>query len=122
MNSLNYQYFKEEKHDLIAQKVFARFILILLVFYACLFVLNVYFQQNFRYVTINGVSMRPTLNNDSTRDKEGNEVQDGVYIKLTKDIDYGDIIIIDRTHKYDTKKRTIIKRALGFAGDKNYYC
>lgn len=112
-----YQYYKDEKEDKIAQRIFFIFVFILLLFYAMLFITNIVFQQNYRYITINGCSMQPTLNPDPVI-INGNAVQDGVYLKLTQDVTYNDIVVIDKTEENDSTPMTVIKRALAFGGDK----
>ncbi len=42
-------------------------------------------------------------------------VCDGVYVKLTHDVDYGDVIIIDNRNA--TRRDTVIKRTMGLGGD-----
>ena len=116
-NKIYYEYYKDEKEERISQRIFFIFVFILLLFYAILFVTNIAFQQNYRYITINGMSMQPTLNPDPVI-IDGNAVQDGVYIKLTQDVTYNDIVIIDKTEPGATKPMTVIKRALAFGGDK----
>lgn len=116
-NQVFYQYYQDEKDDKISQRLFMIFVFILLLFYLALFITNIFFQQSFRYVTINGTSMQPTLNPNPVEVEDG-FVQDGVYIKLTQDIDYNDIIIIDKSVDNSEYKQTIIKRVLGFEYDK----
>ena len=110
-----YQYFKDEKEGKISQRVLIWCLIILVIFYFLLFITNSWFQDNYRYVTINGTSMQPTLNPDPVN-IDGKDVQDAVYIKLTsEDITYGDIIIIDKsTYNYKT---SVIKRLLALDGD-----
>ena len=110
-----YQYYKDEKEGMISQRVLIWCLVILVVFYVLLFITNSWFQNNYRYVTINGTSMQPTLNPNPVN-INGNDVQDAVYIKLTsEDITYGDIIIIDKsTYNYNT---SVIKRLLALDGD-----
>ena len=110
-----YQYYKDEKEGKISQRVLIWCLVILVVFYVLLFITNSWFQNNYRYVTINGTSMQPTLNPNPVN-INGNDVQDAVYIKLTsEDITYGDIIIIDKsTYNYNT---SVIKRLLALDGD-----
>ena len=116
-NQVFYQYYQDEKDDKISQRLFMIFVFILLLFYLALFITNIFFQQSFRYVTINGTSMQPTLNPNPVEVEDG-FVQDGVYIKLTQDIDYNDIIIIDKSVDNSEYNQTIIKRVLGFEYDK----
>ena len=61
--------------------------------------------------------MQNTLNPDA---KVQEDKQDGVFIRKTQDVDYGDIIIL-QTHgqvqSQNGENPTIIKRALAFGGD-----
>lgn len=112
-----YQYYKDIKPEKVATRLFFIFTYILLIFYAILFATNIWFRTEYRYVTIKGSSMQPTLNPNPIY-VDGSSYQDGVYIKLTQDIDYDDIIIIDVTRGTDEEEQTIIKRTLGLEGDK----
>lgn len=112
MEQLSYKYFQDEKEEKSSNKIFYKFVVILFLVYAIIFGIVFAYRSNFQYVTINGRSMQPTLNPDPVLNEEGEEVQDGVYIKLTHDVDYGDIIVIKRENL-----PSIIKRALAFGGD-----
>lgn len=110
----NYEYFQDERENKISRKTFLTFAFILVFFYTIVFITNIFFQQSYMYITVNGMSMQPTLNvRPVAIDRKS--VQDGVYVKLTKDADYGDIIIIDRTEE---SNHTVIKRLLGKGKDK----
>ncbi|MBP3344707.1 MAG: signal peptidase I [Clostridia bacterium] len=115
-----YKYYKDEQSEKTASKIFVRFICFAIVIYAVLFGINYYFNANYTYITINGISMQPTLNPDPyllvktvNGIRKSDYVQDGVYIRETQDIDYNDIIIIANIFA----DKTIIKRALAFDGD-----
>lgn len=69
------------------------------------------FVANYEYVKVVGLSMQPTLNSVPVMEK-GKQVQDGVYIRLTNNVDYGDIIIIDKG------EHSVIKRMIAKDGDK----
>lgn len=105
------KYFQDERQEKISQKLFFTFLMILLVFYAIIFGVISYYRTNFEYVTINGVSMQPTLNVNVSSGT--NDSHDGVYIKRTNKVDYNDIIVIATGYKDES----IIKRALAFGGD-----
>ncbi len=109
--------YKDVKESKIATRLFVIFVYILLIFYVCIFSINIAFRTEYRYITINGPSMQPTLNPNPI-EINGEEYQDGVYIKLTQEIDYGDIIIIDRSEEEHKEGYTVIKRVLAFKGDK----
>ena len=109
-----YEYFQDKRDNKVSKRTFILFASILICFYLIVFVTNIFFQQSYRYVAINGLSMQPTFN-ASPVFVNGKSVSDGVYIKLTQDVDYGDIIIIDKT---DEANHTIIKRLLGKGGDR----
>lgn len=110
-----YKYFKDEKEEKQSNKLFIKFIVILFVVFSFIFCVVSIYHSNFQYVKITGCSMQPTLN-ENPIEVDGYDVQDGVYIKLTKSIDYGDIVVIDKDKKSD-KDDLIIKRALAFGGD-----
>ncbi len=109
----NYKYFAKEKEEKISNKLFFKFVIILFSIYAIIFGVVFVYHANFEYVKINGGSMQPTLNNNPT-EINGEDVQDGVYIKVTDRVDYGDIVVISTNKQED---ESIIKRALAFGGD-----
>lgn len=109
-----YKYYQDIKEEKLAEKIFFIFIYIMIIFYLIVFVGNIAFQNSYIYVTIRGTSMQPTLNPDPIF--EDGAYQDAVYVRLTKDIDYGEIIIIDKSN--GDENTTIIKRVLGLEGDK----
>ncbi len=117
MNSPEYKYFLNDIEEKQSNKLLVKFALVLFSVYIVVFGCSFIFRANFEYVTINGLSMQSTLNNDPKYVKdpetgEYNHVQDGVYIKLSQNVDYNDIIVIKKT-----QKNSIIKRALAFGGD-----
>ena len=114
MERQNYEYFRDERDDRISKRTFLTFAFILVFFYTIVFVTNIFFQQSYMYITVNGMSMQPTLNSRPVSEN-GKSVQDGVYVKLTKNADYGDIIIVDRIEE---SNHTVIKRLLGKEKDK----
>lgn len=114
MEKIYYEYYQDVKEDKISKRTFIWFVVILVFFYSTIFVTNILFQQNYRYITVNGLSMQPTLNANPVY-INGKNVQDGVYIRITDKADYGDIIIID---KIEEANHTIIKRLLGKEGDR----
>lgn len=113
-----YRYYIDEKEDKMSQKLFHTFIAIFLVFYLLVISLSFAFYQNFSYISISGKSMQSTLNPSPVlvQTKRGSEyLQDGVYIKHTKDVDYGDIVVLDPSEEKEDD--TIIKRVLALEGD-----
>lgn len=113
-----YRYYQDEKDDKVSQKVFLKFLVIFFVVYFLLIIGSYLFYQKFSYITISGRSMQSTLNPNPVEvfDENGRqELQDGVYIEHTQDVDYGDIVVL---HSSKTnKEKTIIKRVLAHEGD-----
>lgn len=102
--------FKDDFDERVSGKLFYKFVIVLFAFYIFLIICSQIFYANYSYVTISGTSMQNTLNPNPVASK-----QDGVYIKYTQDVDYGDIIILNS--RITNYKTTIIKRALAFEGD-----
>ena len=113
MEEIEYNYFLDELQEKSLRKIFSIFVVILMAIFATFFYIKIHFENNYDYITINGLSMQPTLNAEPVY-INGKSVQDGVYIKRGTDADYGDIIIVDK--RQDIGK-TIIKRLLGKGGD-----
>lgn len=114
---LVFKNFKDEYEERISRRLFYKFITILFVFYIFLLVCSQSFYANYAYVGISGLSMQSTLNPNPKlikTEKGYEEMQDGVYLKYTKDIDYGDIIILNSDL---SKHESIIKRTIGLGGD-----
>ena len=114
MNAQKYSYFLDEREEKSSRKIFVTFLVILICVFAIVFSVNIHFEKNYEYITINGLSMQPTLNAEPVY-INGKSVQDGVYIKRGATADYGDIIIVN---KREDLNKTIIKRLLGKGGDK----
>ncbi len=112
-----FTYYQKERESKIATRLFVIFVQILLIFYAIVFSINIAFNTAYRYITVEGISMQPTLNPNPIMTGDG-EFQDSVYIKLTQDVDYNDIIIVDRSEEEHKEGYTVIKRILAFEGDK----
>lgn len=113
-----YNYYLDEKKEELSHKVFTRIIVVFFVFYLVIIGFSISFYKNFSYITVSGNSMRPTLNKDSVwtkHDGEEDYLQDGVYIKHTCKVDYGDIIVLDTSTK--EKETSIIKRVIGLEND-----
>lgn len=110
-DNIIFKHYMEEYEDKRSKKVFVTLVYVLLAVFLTFFCINIAFQQNYRYIIINGASMQNTLNPNPVG---ANQVQDGVYIKLTQDVDYGDIVVVDK----EDEEGSIIKRLLAFGGDK----
>ena len=108
---LQVQYYKDDKKDKISKRVFTMLVYILLVVFFVFTTISFVFQTRYKFILVNGVSMQNTLN-DKCGDTQG--FQDGVYVRLTKDVDYNDIIVLEKVGE----ETTIIKRAMAFEGDK----
>lgn len=119
MERIEYKNFMEDIEDRSSNKLFYKFVIVLFAFYLFLLICNQSFYSNFSYLTIYGTSMQNTLNPHPRRtiaQNGSNESwQDGVYIRLSQNIDYGDIVIIqsDGLSAHDS----IIKRVLAKEGD-----
>lgn len=109
-------YFIDYQHKNRERTILAIFILIALVFYVILFATDYVFKTKYRYINIENVSMQPTINPNPI-DIDGKLYQDGVYISLTQDVDYGDIIIVDRSEEEKEENYTVIKRVMALEGD-----
>jgi len=114
------QHFLEERKEKIATKVLYRFLFVLVVVFVIFFSVNIAFNQKYSYITISGQSMQPYLNPTPSRMDvlidgvvQKSWVQDGVYVEKTKDITYGDVVIIENV----SAEKTVIKRVLGLEGD-----
>lgn len=60
--------------------------------------------------------MQPTINPNPIN-VDGKLYQDGVYVRLTQDVTYGDIIIVDRSQETGQRNYTVIKRVMALEGD-----
>lgn len=109
--------FKDEIDERVSNNLFYKFVVILFLFYLFIIVSGEAFYSNYSYVSIYGVSMQNTLNPDIDRMSlnEQDKVQDGVILEYTRDVNYGDIVIL--TSSVSSKHGSIIKRALAFEGD-----
>ena len=91
--------------------------------FVCVFSLSlgsVYlFDNYYRYYPVSGTSMQPTINPDvSLGLNKDDMVQDGVWVKVTTNVQTNDIIIIQRP----TEDFTIIKRVIATEGDMIAIC
>ena len=116
MNSLEYTYFRIEKENRISYRVFYSFLYVMFIIYAFILLTALAFDYNYSYVTIQGTSMQPTLNKNPVLSGDGSSFQDAVYLKHTKDVDYGDIIVIQVPQEND-ESYSIIKRVIAKEND-----
>ena len=76
-----FEYFKDKKEDRVSKRTFIWFVIILVSFYLLIFFTNLYFQANFKYIQVNGLSMQPTLNQTpvyvtQTYERDGNKISE----------------------------------------------
>lgn len=116
MNEPTYTYYKIEKENRISYEIFYRFIYAILIAFALILVLGIAFENGYGYVTIQGTSMQPTLNPDPVYIQGQGTFQDAVFVKYTKDVDYGDIVIINIPEP-NNENYSIIKRVIAKEGD-----
>lgn len=77
------------------------------------------FDNYYRYYPVSGTSMQPTINPDvSLGAGKDNSVQDGVFVKVTANVQSNDIVIIQRP----SEDFTIIKRVIATEGDMIAIC
>jgi signal peptidase I len=113
-----YTYFKEEKEDEISKQIFRLFVFITIFFYIVVLAFSYAFYSKYTYISISGISMQPTLNSDPiavVNNGSVEELQDGVFIDVTRSPKYGDIIVIDANELMG--KKYIIKRTIALGGD-----
>jgi len=115
------KHFKEEKEERKAKKGGWLFLFITIFLCCAFFGIAFSFNQNYYYIEVDGLSMQPTINpspveviKDFGSYSDKVSVQDGVFVSPTKDVDYGDIIILENMFP---ERKTIIKRVLAFEGD-----
>ena len=114
---VKFKSFQDDIDERVSGKLFYRFVVLIFVVYLIIIIGGEIFYSQFSYVSISGKSMQSTLNPNPVviRTERGDSyMQDGVYIKRTKEVDYGDIIILTYLKE---ENETIIKRALAFGGD-----
>lgn len=107
--NLQTSYYGEDREENTSRKVFIWLAGIFSAIFIFFFVVDLAMLQKYRFILISGSSMQNTLNSDPVYGGG----QDGVYILLTKDVTYGDIIVRE---KYDGT--SIIKRVMALEGDK----
>lgn len=107
--NLQTSYYGDDREEKSSRKVFIWLAGIFSAIFIFFFVVDLAMLQKYQFILIGGSSMQNTLNPDAGL-WEG---QDGVYILLTQDVTYGDIIV---RKKYDGTQ--IIKRVVAMEGDK----
>lgn len=106
--NLQTSYYRDDEEDKISRKVFLSLALALAVVFIFFISVGFAMQAKYRFILVSGVSMQNTLNENPV-----GSGQDGVYILLTHDVTYGDIIVHKRSA--DT---SVIKRVMAMEGDK----
>lgn len=113
-------YFRDVQRSQIKRKVFLCLLIAFYFFVLFSLIADLLFSVKYTTMSVEDISMQPTINPSPIETEDG-IIQDEVYIEYTDDIDYGDIIIVDRTEfkppTVKDKKYYIIKRALAFEGD-----
>ncbi len=105
---LQTSYYRDDAEDKVSRKVFLSLACALAVIFIFFISVGFAMQTKYRFILVSGVSMQNTLN-----EKPVGSGQDGVYILLTHDVDYGDIIV----HK-KSADTSVIKRVMAMEGDK----
>lgn len=75
------------------------------------------FSFQFTYFPVKGISMQPFINPNITvedMNHGGDGIEDGVYVKRHADINYNDVVVIQKPNE----DYTIIKRVIALEGDK----
>lgn len=109
--NLQTEYYGEEIEDRSTHKVFMILAGILAFVFIFFLAVDLSFQNKYKFIYISGQSMAPTLNPNPV--KGGG--QDGVFIRLTQDVTYGDIIVHTKGEGDDAT--SVIKRVVGLEGD-----
>ena len=109
----NYEYYQTEKENKKISKVFNICLTVFIILFVIVGSFSIWFNVTFRFYTVSGTSMKPTLNPDVN----GSGFQDGVYVSTNFDLDYGDIIVLYRPDDTEHRQNTIIKRVIATEGD-----
>lgn len=102
--NLQTSYYKEDYEDKNSRKVFLSLACALAVLFTFFISIGLALQTKYRFIYVSGISMQNTLNANPV-----GKAQDGVYILLTKDVDYGDIVVHDKSEVTSVIKRVIAK-------------
>ena len=118
MHKDRYDYFMDETYNKNANKGFFIVCLLIVIFFVLTSITYTLFNIKYGYITIENVSMQPTLNPTPINGSDGQPVQDSVFIERTTDVTYGDIVIIDRSEETGRENYTVVKRVMALEGDK----
>ena len=118
MHKDRYDYFMDETYNKNANKGFFIVCLLIIIFFVLTSITYALFNIKYGYITIENVSMQPTLNPTPINGSDGQPVQDSVFIERTTDVTYGDIVIIDRSEETGRENYTVVKRVMALEGDK----
>lgn len=109
----NYEYYQTEKENKKIGKVFNICLTVFIILFVIVGSFSIWFNATFRFYTVSGTSMQPTINPDIS----GGDFQDGVYVTTNFDLEYKDIIVLYRPGDTEHKQNTIIKRVIATEGD-----
>lgn len=105
---------KNEEHKQESLRSFLSWLAIYILVFAIVFVASLFcvkaLSNTYRYYPVHGTSMQPTINPTP----DSNNFQDGVFVKVTHDVEINDIVIIDVA---EPSIDTIIKRVIAKDGD-----
>lgn len=118
MHSDRYKYYKGEAYNRNTNQCFLIVCFLIVIFFILTAITYASFNVKYGYITIENVSMQPTLNPTPLYDGDGEVVQDSVFIERTTDVTYGDIVIVDRSQETGQRNYTVIKRVMALEGDK----
>lgn len=107
----NYDRYQNEKENKKINKIFNICLAVFIVLFVFVGSFSIWFNSTFRFYTVSGTSMQPTINPDQ------GDFQDGVYVSTNFDLEYGDIIVLYRPGDSEHKESTIIKRVIATEGD-----
>lgn len=116
---INQDVFDEKKLNGKGNKFFSRLFFAIFIIYICLFVvfmgLFLDFRSKFECVPVEGMSMQPTINPNTTKQEE---TDDWVYIQKNKTIERQDIVVFNaKKQPWDTRQECFIKRVIALEGD-----
>ena len=109
----NYEFYKDTREENLIKKVFNYFLIFIIIVFLSFAGVSIWFNATYKFFTVSGTSMQPTLNPDIS----GAEFQDGVYVSTQYELSYGDIIVLYRPGDEEHVNNTIIKRVIALPGD-----
>lgn len=106
---LQLTYYRDDQEESISRKMF--YILAWIFTFIFFFFLgtDIMMEEKYQFILVSGRSMQNTINPNPIP----NGGQDGVYIRLTQDVTYGDIVVHQKEDSI-----SIIKRVMAMEGDK----